>query len=130
MKKLNGKNINNLPFHDSKFSRITFSQNNKGTTDLILDINFCEGEFENITEYSSIIRADGSASLLFTDCYLINCKFISNVTQRDSIDFIKILDNASIPKDFKGQNQFEVMLNSGSKIECIAKSISLIKTKT
>ena len=130
MKVLNSNNINNLPFHDSDFSGITFSQNNKGKTDLILNINFCAGEFENITEYSNIIRSDGAASLLFADCYLIKCNFICNVTQRDSIDYIKFADKASIPKEFKIKNQLEVVFNSGSKIECIAESISLIKTKT
>lgn len=129
MKVLNSNNINKLPFHDSDFLGITFSQNDKGKTDIILNIRFYAGEFENISEYSKIIRSNGAASILFEDCYLIKCDFTCNMTQRDSIDYIRFSDESSIPKKFKAKNRLEIVFNSGSKIECIADVISLVKTE-
>ncbi|MCP3686108.1 MAG: hypothetical protein GY861_25965, partial [bacterium] len=85
MQKLTQKNINDLPMHDSDFIGYSVSQKDNGQTKLILSIAFCEGEYEDLNQNSKF------ASLIFENCWWINKNIICNRTQRDSIDYIRVL---------------------------------------
>lgn len=132
MKEINNKNIYNLPFHDSTFSGMEISQNDYGETELCLAITFCKGEFENLTEYSSVISSDGNSSIIFANCEWININTFCNRTQRDSVDYIEFKKDTFVLKQYKAQKDkehVEVVFASGSKIECIAKCLLLSKQR-
>lgn len=130
MKKINKANIYDLPVHDSDFLGIRLLQDDSGETELSLDIGFCKGEFEKLADYSSVISSEGNATLLFTCCDWVNISTFCNRTQRDSVDYIDFkkdtaeLKQYNVPKD---KEHIVVYFTSGSKIECIYKSLRLKK---
>ena len=131
MKVLTQKNIqNDLPVHDSDFLGYKVLQKDNGETDLVLDIAFCEGEFDDLDEdYKDIIKSDGTASFLFLNCWWINIGIICNITQRDSIDYIQFLSNSKKLKELNAKKEIkhvEVIFISGSKLECISENVALI----
>ena len=128
MKEINRETICNLPFHDSDFLGMKISQNDSGDTDLILNIAFCKGEFEDLADYSNVISPEGHVSLVFAGCELININTFCNRAQRDAVDYIEfkkdtsLLEQNNIRKD---KGCIEVVFVSGSTIDCIANKILL-----
>lgn len=128
MKEINSETICYLPVHDSDFLGVEISQNDSGETELILAITFCKGEFEDLAEYSDDISPEGHAYFVFTNCEWININTFCNRTQRDSIDYIEFKKDTSELEQYSTQNDkkhVEVVFVSGSKIECIVKSLVL-----
>lgn len=88
MIEISRENIYDFPIHDSEILEIRISQDDCGETDLSLDIAFCKGEFEKLSDYSNVISVEGYATFIFTCCDWINVNTLCNRTQRDSVDFV------------------------------------------
>ncbi|MBU0682202.1 MAG: hypothetical protein KKD73_12355 [Proteobacteria bacterium] len=128
MKEINIETIYDLPVHDSDFLGMKISQNDSGETELSLTIAFCKGEFEDLPEHSGVISPEGHMAFVFNNCEWININTFCNRTQRDSIDYIEFKKDTPELKQYnpqKGNKHIMVVFTSGSKIECISKSIEL-----
>ena len=128
MKEINKETIYDLPIHDSDFLGIHISQNDRGVTDLYLDIIFCKDEFEEISNYSNFISTEGYTTLVFIGCDWINVETFCHRIQRDSIDFIDFRHNTPELKKYSSQDKavhLVIFFTSGTKIECISKKVML-----
>lgn len=128
MKDINRETIYNLPFHDSNFLGMKISQNDNGDTDLILNIAFCKGEFEDLADYSNVISPEGCVSIVFAGCELININTFCNGAKRDAIDYIEFNKDTSLSEKNnirKDKGCIEVVFVSGSTIDCIANKVQL-----
>jgi len=132
MEEISIETIYDLPVHDSDFLGVKISQNDSGETDLSLTIAFCKGEFEGLTDYSTVISPEGHTSLVFVNCCWININTFCNMTQRDSVDYIEFKKDTSQLEQYNTQNDkehIEVVFVSGSRIECIMTRIKLTTAK-
>ena len=130
MKEINRETIYDLPIHDSEFLGIHISQNDSGVTDLSLDIAFCKGEFEELSDYSGVISTEGYTTFVFTGCDWINVNTFCNRTQRDSVDFVDFKHDTPELKRYSAQEGAEhviIFFTSGTRVECIFKAATLRK---
>ena len=122
MKILNKNDLNDLPVHDSDFWSAKLIQHQNGETDLIIDIGFYEDEYMELDEaLLEFINSNGKASFLLKNCILIDMTMHCIEVQRDVFDFIQIEDLQN------GKKRIGISFNSGSKIECTADLIALVK---
>lgn len=132
MKKISREIVYELPVHDSSFLGMEILQKDNGETDLCLNIAFCDGEFDDLTEYSTVISREGNASFLFANCEWIHINTVCNRSQRDSIDYFEFkVDSPELDKysSSKGKEHVEVVFVSGSKLECIVDYIELVQSR-
>jgi hypothetical protein len=115
--------INDLPIHDSDFIAVRILQHENGETDLIVDICFYMGEYEELEEkWLKLVDSNGRASFFIKNCLSVKVSLFCDNTQRDLFDYIQI-------EELQNEKKECIVINfvSGSKIECTADLISLIQ---
>ncbi len=124
MKILDEESINHVPFHDSDLLSIRLEQNDQGKTDLIVSISFHHDDIEDLyRDFPNAVGPSGLSLLKFSDCHWININAFCNQTKRDEIDYLEFKEES--PSIMKGMKHVEVVLVSGSKIECHVKEMML-----
>lgn len=128
MKEVNKETIYDLPIHDSDFLGMHISQNDRGVTDLFLDVMLCKEDLEKASDYSDIISTEGYTTFAFIGCDWIDIDAFCNRIQRDSIDFIDFKHDTLELKKYSAKDRMIhviIFFTSGTKIECIAKNVIL-----
>lgn len=126
MHRLDQKNIYHLPIHDASFIKLSVYQGDTGEIDILIYIAFCEGEYEDLHQYSTVIGPNGESCFLLKDCTYINYSSYEGMAQRDSIDFVNI---SEITERKKLRKQVEILMVSGMKLACVATEVFLVKAE-
>jgi hypothetical protein len=123
--KLDENIVHDLPVHDSDVMEITIFRNKENGMDMALHIAFCEGEYEELSDYSSSITPDGLTFLIFKNCKSVKMNANYGSIQGDLIDYIELCKSDKDRNYYQG----EIIFISGSKLECLAESVFISSNK-